>query len=150
MVTIRMVREDGFDPSIPLPTYQTDGAAAADICANFPDRKTRKVKAGHRVMIPTGFLVEIPPGYEIQVRPRSGLARHHGITFVNSPGTIDSDYRGSIGIILFNTGKKTYKVKHGDRIGQLVVAPVIQARFESVTELSGTVRGAGGYGSTGG
>ena len=150
MVAIRIVREDGFDPSVPLPAYQTDGAAAADICANFPDRGTQEIKPGQRVMIPTGFRVEIPPGYEIQVRPRSGLAWHHGITLVNSPGTIDSDYRGSIGMILLNTGEETYKVKHGDRIGQLVVAPVIQARFESVRELSDTVRGTGGYGSTGG
>ena len=93
MVAIRIVREDGFDPSVPLPAYQTDGAAAADICANFPDRGTQEIKPGQRVMIPTGFRVEIPPGYEIQVRPRSGLAWHHGITLVNSPGTIDSDYR---------------------------------------------------------
>ncbi|MEM6565283.1 MAG: dUTP diphosphatase, partial [Pseudomonadota bacterium] len=102
-----------------------------------------------RALVPTGLSMEIPQGYEIQIRPRSGLALKHGIALVNSPGTIDSDYRGEIGIILLNTGKDGFEVSHGLRVAQMVVAPVVQAGFELVDTLSQTDRGAGGFGSTG-
>jgi dUTP pyrophosphatase len=100
-------------------------------------------------LIPVGFSVEIPVGYEVQIRPRSGLALKHGITLLNSPGTIDSDYRGPLGIILVNLGQEVFHVAHGDRIAQMVVAPVVQAAFSIVQEMSETTRGAGGFGSTG-
>jgi dUTP pyrophosphatase len=103
----------------------------------------------HRAIVPTGLRVAIPPGYEIQIRPRSGLALKHGITLPNTPGTIDSDYRGPLGVLLINFGSDPYTIRHGDRIAQLVVAPVVQARFEIATELGATTRGVGGFGSTG-
>jgi dUTP pyrophosphatase len=102
-----------------------------------------------RRLVPTGIRVEIPQGYEIQVRPRSGLALKHGITLVNTPGTIDSDYRGPLGVIVVNLGAEPYTIRHGDRIAQLVVAPVVRARFEAAQALAGSSRGAGGFGSTG-
>lgn len=140
---IRCVAKDG----VALPEYQTPGSAGADICA-FLDA-SMVIPSGSRALIPTGLFVEIPVGYEIQVRPRSGLALKKGITVLNTPGTIDSDYRGEIGIVLFNTGSEDFVVENGDRIAQLVVAPVVQALFKSHTFLSQTDRGAGGYGSTG-
>jgi dUTP pyrophosphatase len=103
----------------------------------------------HRAIVPTGLRVEIPPGFEMQIRPRSGLALKHGITLPNTPGTIDSDYRGPLGVLLINLGSEPYTIHHGDRIAQLIVAPVVQARFEVATDLGATVRGVGGFGSTG-
>ena len=105
---------------------------------------------GARALIPTGLQMEIPQGFEVQVRPRSGLALKHGLMLVNSPGTIDSDYRGPVGVILLNAGTSSFQITHGMRIAQLVVAPVIQARFAVSDGLSETARGAGGFGSTGG
>jgi dUTP pyrophosphatase len=148
-VTIKVVRDAGFDPEIALPFYETDGAAGADIRANFEDRAGIDIPSGGRALIPTGLRFEIPHGFEVQVRPRSGLALKHGITLVNSPGTIDSDYRGLVGVIVLNTGADPFKVAHGDRIAQLVVAPVVQAAFVQDDTLDKTVRGAGGFGSTG-
>ena len=104
---------------------------------------------GERALIPTGLCMEIPPGYEVQVRPRSGLALKHGIALVNAPGTIDSDYRGPVGVILLNTGTQPFIVEHGSRIAQIVVAPIVQASFDMTDELADSTRGAGGFGSTG-
>ncbi|WP_170373125.1 dUTP diphosphatase [Ruegeria arenilitoris] len=149
MVAIRVIREDGADPAIALPSYETAGAAGADVRANLPDRGSITVQPGERALVPTGLRVEIPDGYEIQVRPRSGLALKHGITLPNAPGTIDSDYRGPLGVIVLNAGQEAFEIGHGDRIAQLVVAPVIQARFEMADSLQESQRGSGGFGSTG-
>lgn len=149
--TIRLEWLADADRSIPLPAYQTGGAAGADVCANFPtdQREGVTLEPGARVLVPTGLRMEIPEGYEVQVRPRSGLALKHGITLPNTPGTIDSDYRGPLGVIVMNAGSEPFHIAHGDRIAQLVVAPVLQARFEITEGLSETGRGAGGFGSTG-
>ncbi|WP_020675944.1 dUTP diphosphatase [Geopsychrobacter electrodiphilus] len=130
-----------------LPAYMTELAAGMDICA-LPT-ETINLLPGARCLVPTGLAVAIEPGYEIQVRPRSGLALRHGITLVNSPGTIDADYRGEIGVIVINHGDAPFDISPGDRIAQLVVAPVVQSRITEVVELSQTVRGAGGFGHTG-
>ena len=140
---------DGADTSIALPTYATTGAAGADVRANFADRKSVTLAAGARALIPTGLRMAIAQGFEVQIRPRSGLALKHGISMVNAPGTIDSDYRGSVGVILVNMGDAPFDVTHGMRIAQMVVAPVVQARFLLVDALDDTPRGAGGFGSTG-
>jgi dUTP pyrophosphatase len=132
---------------LPLPAYMTTGAAGADIVAAV---QTDLVLApGARALVPTGFALEIPDGYEVQVRPRSGLAHRHGVTLLNTPGTIDSDYRGPVGIILINLGDEPFTVRRGERIAQLVVAPVVQAAFREVTALAASGRGDGGFGSTG-
>ena len=149
MVAIRVIREEGSDPSIPLPSYETEGAAGADVRANLPDGASVMLEPGQRALVPTGLRIEIPQGYEVQVRPRSGLALKHGITLPNTPGTIDSDYRGPLGVIVLNAGQEAFEVTHGERIAQLIVAPVVQATFEAAETLSDTERGAGGFGSTG-
>ncbi len=149
MVSIRVTREKGADESVALPSYETAGAAGADLRANFADRGVRRLVPGERALVPTGLRLEIPAGYEAQIRPRSGLALKHGITLPNAPGTIDSDYRGPLGVILMNAGEAPFEVRHGDRIAQIVIAPVVQARFDLVAELGGSARGAGGFGSTG-
>lgn len=144
-IKIKVSCKEGLSPV--LPDYSTSGSAGADIRACLTAPMT--IKAGERALIPTGLFFEIPPGFEIQVRPRSGLALKNGITCLNTPGTIDSDYRGEIGIILINTGKEDFTVENNDRIAQLVLAPVYQAEFEMTNSLSLTERGAGGFGSTG-
>ena len=149
---IRLKRLDGSDPEIALPDYETVGAAGADLRANLAalDRANGLTLApGERALVPTGLAMEIPRGFEVQIRPRSGLALKHGISIPNSPGTIDEDYRGPVGVILINLGQEPFTIGHGDRIAQMVVAPVLQAAFETATELSETERGAGGFGSTG-
>ena len=148
-VMIAFVREPDADPSVPLPAYATEGAAGADLRANFPDRQGRALQPGARLLVPTGLRIEIPDGYEVQVRPRSGLALKHGIVLPNSPGTIDSDYRGALGVIVMNAGAEAFTVEHGARIAQMVVAPVVRARMRLSEDLSETSRGAGGFGSTG-
>ena len=130
-----------------MPSYKTSGAAGADICAFLSESIVLKV--GERFAVPTGLSFEIPDGFEIQIRPRSGLALNHGVTCLNAPGTIDSDYRGEIKVVLINLGDKDFEINNGDRIAQMVVAPVVQCNFEVVKELSSTVRGEGGFGSTG-
>lgn len=130
-----------------VPEYKTEGAAGADICAFISEPVI--IPAGKSKMIPTGLFFEIPQGYEVQIRPRSGLAAKNGVTVLNTPGTIDSDYRGEICIILINLGEKDFTVNNGDRIAQMIIAPVIQAQFSIVQNLSETNRGAGGFGSTG-
>ena len=149
MVVIRVLREAGADAGVPLPGYATAGAAGADLRANFPDRGQVALAPGARVLVPTGLRLEIPEGYEVQIRPRSGLALKHGIVLPNSPGTIDWDYRGPLGVIVMNAGDEAFVIAHGDRIAQMVVAPVVQARFETVAGLSESARGEGGFGSTG-
>lgn len=146
MVRIK-VKSDEVDGL--LPAYETAGSAGADVRACLPDGVVT-LAPGERRLIPTGLTMEIPDGFEVQVRPRSGLALKHGLMLVNSPGTIDSDYRGPVGIILLNAGDAPFVVEHGMRIAQLVVAPVVQARFVPATTLRETERGGGGFGSTGG
>lgn len=149
MVAIRVIREDWADPGVALPSYETAGAAGADVRANLPDKTAIVLQPGARSLVPTGLRIEIPPGFEVQVRPRSGLALKHGITLPNAPGTIDSDYRGPLGVIVMNAGQEAFEIAHGDRIAQLIVAPVVQASFETVDALGDTDRGVGGFGSTG-
>ncbi|WP_299899068.1 dUTP diphosphatase [uncultured Ruegeria sp.] len=149
MVAIRVIREDGADPAVALPSYETSGAAGADVRANLLGGAPIALEPGQRALVPTGLRIEIPRGYEVQVRPRSGLALKHGITLPNTPGTIDSDYRGPLGVIVMNAGQERFEIAHGDRIAQLVVAPVVQATFELAQTLGETDRGAGGFGSTG-
>ena len=144
-----MIWTEEADRSLPLPSYETPGAAGADLRANLPDRSGMTLAPGERALIPTGLHVEIPPGFEMQVRPRSGLAIKKGLSLPNTPGTIDSDYRGPLGIILINHGQSPVTITHGDRIAQAVIAPVVQARFELTDTLSDTARGEGGFGSTG-
>ena len=151
MVTLRLTWTVEADRSLPLPSYETEGAAGADLRANFPEdaRDGLTLAPGARALIPTGLRLAIPAGYEVQVRPRSGLALKHGITLPNTPGTIDSDYRGPLGVIVLNTGDAPFHIAHGDRIAQMIVAPVVQAAFDLVDDLDETARGAGGFGSTG-
>ncbi|MEP4036656.1 dUTP diphosphatase [Pseudophaeobacter sp.] len=149
MVEIKVIHDEGADQSLPLPAYETPGAAGADLRANLPDRGSLTLAPGARALVPTGLRLEIPLGYEVQIRPRSGLALKHGITLPNSPGTIDSDYRGPLGVIVMNAGEADFTIAHGDRIAQMVVAPVLQAQITLVDALSGTDRGSGGFGSTG-
>ena len=149
---VQVMWEDWADHAVPLPAYQTAGAVGADICANLrpEDRAAGVVLAPmQRVIVATGIRVAIAPGFEMQIRPRSGLAVKFGITVPNTPGTIDSDYRGPLGVALVNLGAEAYVVRHGDRIAQCVVAPVVQAVFELVEDLDEMLRGAGGFGSTG-
>ena len=138
----RLPHGNGLD----LPHYATEGAAGMDIVS----AETVTLQPGSRLAVATGLAVAIPHGYEIQVRPRSGLALKHGITVPNTPGTIDSDYRGELKIIMINHGPDAFPIARGDRIAQLVLAPVIQAAWDEVAELDDTERGAGGFGSTGG
>ena len=149
---LRVLWEDWADRNLPLPSYETPGAAGADIRANLPEAERAAgitLQPMQRLIVPTGLRVEIPMGYEMQIRPRSGLALKHGITLPNTPGTIDSDYRGPLGVALVNLGEAPFTVQHGDRIAQMIVAPVVQARFAVVEHLSETERGEGGFGSTG-
>lgn len=149
MVTVSLCWDTGADRDLGLPAYASSGAAGADLRANFPDRAGVTLAPGARALVPTGLRLAIPAGYEVQLRPRSGLALKHGVTLANAPGTIDSDYRGPLGVILVNLGEAPFEVTHGARIAQMVVAPVVVAAFEMVEALDGTARGAGGFGSTG-
>ncbi len=149
MVQVRLSWVEGADQDVPLPRYESAGAAGADLRANLRDRGVVLLEPGARALIPTGLRIEIPSGYEMQLRPRSGLALKHGITLPNSPGTIDSDYRGELGVIVMNAGDAAFEVGHCERIAQMVVAPVVQAGFVLVEALSETERGGGGFGSTG-
>lgn len=149
---VDVVWTDGADQSLPLPHYASAGAAGADICANFPPeiRAEGLVLAPmQRAIIPTGLRMRIPLGFEGQMRSRSGLSLKFGVCLPNSPGTIDADYRGEVGVILVNLGDEPFHVTHGMRVAQLIIAPVVKADFEVVDTLDDTERGAGGYGSTG-
>ena len=132
---------------LPLPQYHSDGAAAMDVHAAIEDWMI--LEPGQRMIVPTGIAVAIPPGYELQVRPRSGIPLKHGVIIANAPGTIDSDFRGEVGVILLNTGDRAFQVRRGDRIAQILVAPVLRAEWHVVDALPETARGAGGFGSTG-
>ena len=132
----------------PLPEHQTESSAGADIHAYLPDGDVI-IAAGEKEIIPTGIYIEIPVGYEVQVRPRSGLAFKHGVTVLNSPGTIDADYRGEVKVLLINHGKEAFVVKSGERIAQMVFSKYQRVEWESVNRLSDTERGSGGYGSSG-
>jgi len=150
--TIAVLWEDWADRAVPLPAYETAGSAGADIRANLrpEDRETGFIlDPMRRAVLPTGIRVEIPDGYEIQIRPRSGLALKHGISLPNTPGTIDSDYRGPLGVLLINFGTEPYTIQHGDRIARRGVAPGLRAGFAVVDALGDTGRGVGGFGSTG-
>jgi dUTP pyrophosphatase len=132
---------------LPLPAYQTEGSAGADLCAALDEPLV--LQPGAFAAVPSGFAVAVPEGYEIQVRPRSGLAARHGVTILNAPGTIDSDYRGELMALLVNHGPTPFTIRHGERIAQLVLAPIVTAGFAEVEELDATARGQGGFGSTG-
>ena len=132
---------------LPLPKYMSQGAAGMDLCAAVEGEVV--LKPGEWQLIPTGLRVAIPPGYEGQIRPRSGLALQHGLSVVNAPGTVDSDYRGPVGVILINLGNKPYTVQRGDRIAQLLISPVARPDIELVEELEDTERSQGGFGHTG-
>jgi len=152
MNVVRFIWDEGADESLPPPSYETRGAAGADLRANLPEGERHLgILLGpmERRIVPTGLRVEIPQGFEIQIRPRSGLALKFGITVPNTPGTIDSDYRGPLGVLLVNLGHEPYVIHHGDRIAQAVIAPVVQLGFERVEVLGETARGIGGFGSTG-
>jgi dUTP pyrophosphatase len=132
-----------------LPAYETSQSAGMDLRAALaPDQKI-SLLPGRRALIPTGFSIALPPGYEAQIRPRSGLALKHGVTCLNSPGTIDADYRGEVGVILINHGWEAFPIAHGDRIAQMVIAPITQIDWMEQQELDETERGSGGFGSTG-
>ncbi len=133
--------------NLPLPTYETPSSAGMDLRAALSEPIV--LHPGQRTLIPTGLQMELPHGFEAQVRPRSGLAIKHGITMLNAPGTIDADYRGEVKVIAINHGTEDFKVSHGDRIAQLVIAPVVQAEVTEVEDLGDTQRGSGGFGSTG-
>ena len=141
------VRRLPHNQDLPLPAYATEGAAGMDLLAAVEAPVT--IAPGQRVLIPTGLAIALPPGYELQVRPRSGLALRHGIVLPNSPGTIDEDYRGEIGVIVLNTGSEPFVVERGTRIAQGVLAPVVRVGWEEVADLDTTARNAGGFGSTG-
>jgi dUTP pyrophosphatase len=132
-----------------VPAYETAGAAGMDLRAAVGDEEPMVLVPGARALVPTGFVMEIPPGFEAQIRPRSGLAFKNGVTCLNTPGTIDSDYRGEVKVLLVNLGQEDFVITRGMRIAQMVIAPVTQVRVAEVTETSDTARGAGGFGSTG-
>jgi dUTP pyrophosphatase len=134
---------------LPLPAYQSAHAAGLDLLAAVPADKPLVLQVGAHVLVPTGLTIALPPGYEAQVRPRSGLAATHGVTVLNAPGTIDADYRGEIGVLLINHGAAPFVIGRGERIAQMVIAPVVQAELVPVAVLTTTVRGSGGFGSTG-
>jgi dUTP pyrophosphatase len=145
-ISVEILREAGTD-DIPLPAYESEHAAGMDLRAAVTETVT--LQPGERKLIRTGLRIALPDGYEAQVRPRSGLALKHGITCANTPGTIDADYRGPVGVILINLGQEPFSIERGDRIAQMIVAPVTRAEWQVVTELSETERGEGGFGHTG-
>ena len=134
---------------LPLPAYETAQAAGMDLRAAVPEAEPLTLRPGSRFPVPTGLAFALPPGFEGQVRPRSGLAARHGVTCLNSPGTVDADYRGEVKVILINLGEEDVVIRRGERIAQLVIAPVVQAAWAEVASLDDTARGAGGFGSTG-
>ncbi|SCX27715.1 Deoxyuridine 5'-triphosphate nucleotidohydrolase [Agrobacterium sp. DSM 25558] len=142
---LRLAHADGID----LPSYETSGAAGMDLRAAVAAEEPLVLKPGARALVPTGFIFEVPQGFEAQIRPRSGLAIKNGITCLNTPGTVDSDYRGEVKVILANLGQEDFVVERGMRIAQMVIAPVTQVAVFEVTETSDTARGTGGFGSTG-
>ncbi|MBR2117488.1 MAG: dUTP diphosphatase [Pseudomonadota bacterium] len=134
---------------LPLPAYQSAHAAGLDLLAAVPESQPLTMQPGQRALVPTGLMIAVPPGHEAQVRPRSGLAFKHGVTVLNSPGTVDADYRGEVSVLLINHGDEPFTIRRGERIAQLVIAAVTQANLVVVASLSSTDRGSGGFGSTG-
>ncbi|MDK2908694.1 MAG: dUTP pyrophosphatase [Bacteroidales bacterium] len=143
MLQLKIINKSGNE----LPKYQTEYSAGMDLRANLRDKMI--LSPGQRALVPTGLFIEIPIGYEGQVRPRSGLAAKYGITVLNAPGTIDADYRGEVQVILINLGNEPFEVNNGDRIAQLIIAPVIQIQWKEEESLEETLRGKGGFGHTG-
>jgi len=148
MTTVRIERLPHSD-GLPLPAYETLGSAGMDLRAAVAENMPLMLAPGARALVPTGLKIALEPGYEAQVRPRSGLALKHGVTCLNSPGTVDSDYRGEVGVILINHGQEPFVIRRGERIAQMVIAQHEQARMFEVDVLDETARGAGGFGSTG-
>ncbi len=143
------IRQMPHAEGLALPAYQSLEAAGLDLLAAVPETAPLILLPGEHALVPTGLTIALPSGYEAQVRPRSGLAARHGVTVLNSPGTIDADYRGEISVILINHGNAPFAVRRGERIAQMVIAPVVRAELVPVTSLSTTHRGSGGFGSTG-
>ena len=143
------IRRLAHAEGLPLPAYETAYAAGMDLRAAVDEAAPLTLAPGARAMVPTGLSIALPEGFEAQVRPRSGLAAKHGLTCLNTPGTIDADYRGEVKVILINLGAEPFEIKRGERIAQMVVAPVTRAQWLEVEELDDTARGAGGFGSTG-
>jgi len=148
MITVRVATLAHFE-GLMLPAYETADAAGMDLRAAVPEQEPVVLAPGERSMIPTGLAIALPSGYEAQVRPRSGLAAKHGVTCLNSPGTIDADYRGEVKVILINLGQELFVIKRGERIAQMIVAPVTRVELARADSLSATTRGSGGFGSTG-
>jgi dUTP pyrophosphatase len=146
---IKIMPLENYDFDLGIPVYQTNGASGADVKANLENKKEIIIKPGARLAIPTGFSLAIPSGHEIQVRPRSGLSLKSGLMILNTPGTIDSDYRGEVKVIVGNLGTDDFLIKHGDRIAQIVVCPLLRGRFVITDELDETSRNHNGFGSTG-
>lgn len=147
-LTVQIKSLDHFG-DLPLPRFETALAAGADLRAALPETEPMVLAPGARALIPTGFAIALPAGYEAQIRPRSGLAYKHGITCLNTPGTIDADYRGEVKVLLINHGTDAFTINRGERIAQMVIAPITQPDFVQVDTLDDTARGAGGFGSTG-
>lgn len=143
------VRQLPHGEGLPLPAYQSSDAAGLDLLAAVPEDKPVALAPGAYAMIPTGLVIALPSGFEAQVRPRSGLAAKHGVTVLNSPGTVDADYRGEVCVLLINHGKEPFTIRRGERIAQMVIAPVVQAQLAVAASLTSTARGSGGFGSTG-
>ncbi len=143
------IRQLPHGEGLPLPGYHSAHAAGLDLLAAVPAESPLMLSPGQRALVPTGLTIALPPGYEAQVRPRSGLASKHGVTVLNSPGTVDADYRGEIGVLLINHGEAPFPIRRGERIAQMVIAPVVHVELAPSTELSATKRGSGGFGSTG-
>jgi dUTP pyrophosphatase len=143
------IRQLPHGQGLALPAYQSAHAAGLDLLAAVPEDSPLMLLPGQRALVPTGLTIALPTGYEAQVRPRSGLAAKHGVTVLNSPGTVDADYRGEIGVILINHGDAAFPIRRGERIAQMVIAPVVRVELVSSAELSATDRGSGGFGSTG-
>lgn len=149
MTPVVPIRRLPHAAGLPLPAYETPGAAGMDLRAAVPDAAPLVLAPGGRALVPTGLAFAVPEGFEAQVRPRSGLAARAGVTCLNTPGTIDSDYRGEVQVILANLGDAPFEIRRGDRIAQLVIAPVARAAWAETEDLDATARGAGGFGSTG-
>ncbi len=148
--TVRVeIRRLPHGEDLPLPAYQSTGAAGLDLLAAVPEQTPLILSPGKSAIVPTGLTIALPSGYEAQIRPRSGLAARHGITVLNAPGTVDADYRGEVSVLLINHGEAPFAIRRGERIAQMVIAPVAQAQLVAVDQLSTTDRGSGGYGSTG-
>ena len=143
------VRQLPHGKGLPLPAYQSAHAAGLDLLAAVPEDAPMMIGPGKHALVPTGLIIALPPGFEAQVRPRSGLAAKHGVTVLNAPGTVDSDYRGEVGVLLINHGEAPFTIQRGERIAQMVIASVVRAELVVVTSHAATDRGSGGFGSTG-